>query len=392
MRILVVLTYYRPHVSGLTIYVERLANELAARGHEVTVLTSRHSAELARTEMIGAVRVVRVPVWARVSKGVIMPMPLYALGHARRSDVVSIHLPQFDGGMVALVSRVLRRRTVLTYHCDLRLPRGVINRVADTVTFAMNFLAGVCAHDVVAYTRDYADHSPLLRRFRSKVRVIPPPVSMGEPDPAAVSALRAEWGAADGPVIGLAARLATEKGVEYMVGAMAEILRSHPDARVVFAGAHADVVGEAAYRNRLAPAIAALGERWRFVGVLDPEAMSAFFGAIDVLVVSSVNSTESFGLVQVEAMLCGTPVVATDLPGVRQPVRITRMGVVVDAADASAIARGVIDVLARRDPLIRPRAEIERLFDIASTVDSYERLFDDRTISDRSPAELCDPH
>ena len=112
------------------------------------------------------------------------------------------------------------------------------------------------------------------------------------------------------------------------------MLESRPDARVVFAGPYEDVVGEAAYRERLTPAIAALGDRWRFLGVLDPHAMSSFFGAIDVLVVSSINSTESFGLVQVESMLCGTPVVATNLPGVRQPVLTTGMGAIVEPADA----------------------------------------------------------
>ena len=105
MKVLVALTYYRPHVSGLTIYVQRLAGELAARGHDVTVLTSRHDRRLPSEEVIDGVRIVRVPVWARISKGVIMPMPLWALWHARRHDAVSIHLPQFDGGAVALASR-----------------------------------------------------------------------------------------------------------------------------------------------------------------------------------------------------------------------------------------------------------------------------------------------
>jgi glycosyltransferase involved in cell wall biosynthesis len=375
MRVLIALTYYRPHVSGLTIYVERLAGELAARGHEVTVLTSHHQRDLSRDETVDGVRIVRVPVWARVSKGVIMPMPFWAFRHAPQNDVVSIHLPQFDGGMVAVASRVLRRRTVLTYHCDLRLPRGLLNRVVDSVTYVMNFVAGLCANSIVAYTRDYAEHSPLLRHFKRKISVIPPPVVMATPDAQDVACLRTEWGASNGPVIGVAARLATEKGIEYVINAMAEVLRSYPDARVVFAGAHENVVGESRYLEQLTPGIDALGDRWRFVGVLDPDAMSTFFGALDVLVVSSVNSTESFGLVQVEAMLCGTPVVATDLPGVRQPVHMTGMGVIVGVADSSAIARGIIDVLSRHEHLVRPRAEIAQLFDIASTVDSYERLF-----------------
>lgn len=375
MRILIALTYYRPHVSGLTIYVERLAGELVRRGHDVTVLTSHHDRQLPREEIVGGVRIVRVPVWARVSKGVIMPMPVWALVYARRNDVVSIHLPQFDGGAVAVASRLMRCRTVLTYHCDLRLPRGLVNRLADRVTHTINYLAGIFAHDVVAYTRDYAEHSVLLRHFKSKIRVIPPPVVMADPDPQAVAERRREWGLSNGPVIGVAARLATEKGIEHVVGAMTEVLTSCPDARVVFAGAYENVVGEAHYREQLAPGIEALGNRWRFVGVLDPKEMSTFFGVIDVLVVSSVNSTESFGLVQVEAMLCGTPAVATNLPGVRQPVQMTGMGVIVDVADPGALARGIIDVVSHPDRFVRTRAEIEQLFDISATVDSYEQLF-----------------
>ena len=50
--------------------------------------------------------------------------------------------------------------------------------MADAVVFAMNYVAGRLAHRIVAYTQDYADHSPLLRRFRQKIRVIPPPVIM----------------------------------------------------------------------------------------------------------------------------------------------------------------------------------------------------------------------
>ena len=73
MRILLALTYYRPYVSGLTIYVERLARGLAARGHAVTVLASRHDDALPRTEDVDGVRVVRVPVAFRVSKGAVMP-------------------------------------------------------------------------------------------------------------------------------------------------------------------------------------------------------------------------------------------------------------------------------------------------------------------------------
>jgi len=67
MRILIVLTYYRPHTSGLTIYAERLAKAWARRGHQVTVLTSRYDPSLAAEEVVDGVRIVRAPVWCRIS-------------------------------------------------------------------------------------------------------------------------------------------------------------------------------------------------------------------------------------------------------------------------------------------------------------------------------------
>ncbi len=373
--VLFVLTYYRPHVSGLTIYVERLARELVARGHQVTVLTSRHDDSLPATESIDGVRVVRVRVFARISKGVLMPICLRAIGEARRADVVSIHLPQLDGGPVAVVSRLLRRPTVLTYHCDLRLPAGFINRFADAIVFAMNLLAGLMSQRIVAYTQDYASSSRLLRRFPGKIRVIPPPVIMPASTAEASDEFRRRHGLGDGPVIGAAARLATEKGIEFLVDAMPALIERYPGIRMLFAGQHRDVVGEQQYWEMLAPRIAALGDRWTFLGVLQPDEMPAFYSAIDVLVVSSINSTESFGLVQVEAMYNGTPTVATNLPGVRQPVMMTGMGVVVDVADGAAIVAGVRELLDHPDSYRRPRAEIEAVFDLRATVDAYERLF-----------------
>ena len=135
-------------------------------------------------------------------------------------------------------------------------------------------------------------------------------------------------------------------------------------------------MGEEAYFERLRPRIEALGDAWRFVGTLNSEQMPAFFGSCDCVVVPSINSTESFGLVQVEAMLCGTPSVASDLPGVRQPVRMTGMGRVVPVADGAGLAEGVIDVLPapRRD---RPAARRRSRRSSASSARSreYEALF-----------------
>src|SRR5512136_866884 len=142
MRILTVLTYYRPHTSGLTIYTERLTRALAQRGHQVTVMTSQFDKSLPREEIMDGVRVIRVPVALRISKGVIAPtFGLVATKLVWENDVVHLHLPQFDAPGVAFRARFLGKPTVLTYHCDLKLPAGLFNRFVNLVVQLQNNLA-----------------------------------------------------------------------------------------------------------------------------------------------------------------------------------------------------------------------------------------------------------
>lgn len=376
MKILMALTYYRPHVSGLTIYVERLSRALAERGHAVTVLTSRYDNTLPREEVRDGVRVLRIPVLARVSKGVIMPtFGLVATRLVRDHEVLSLHLPQLDAAGLAVRGRLLHRPTVLTYHCDLQLPQGLFNRVVDRVVYVANYLSATLSDRIVAYTQDYADSSPLLSRFRNKITVIRPPVVMAGLRPIDAAAFRKKHKLDGRPVVGMATRLATEKGVEYLLDALPRLLKQFPDMKVLFAGQYQNVLGETAYYERLRPLIEEQGERWEFLGNLAQAEMPAFFASLDALVVPSSNSTESFGMVQVEAMLCGTPVVASDLPGVRQPVRMSGMGEIIPPRDSAALADAVIKVVASRAAYVRPRKEIEDMFSLDRTVTEYERLF-----------------
>jgi glycosyltransferase involved in cell wall biosynthesis len=377
VKVLLVLTYYHPHVSGLTIYVKRLAAALARNGYQVTVLTSRYDRSLPAEEVIDGVRVVRVPVWFRVSKGVIMPaFPLLAWRLMRQHDVVCVHLPQFEASLLALLARLAGRPVALTYHCDLQLPRGWFNRFVDRVVFVSNYVAGHLAQAAVAYTDDFARHSHFLSRFLDKVRVIPPPVIMPSPDSKQLATFKAQHDLHGQPVVGMAARLATEKGVEVLIEAMPRMLEVFPRLKVLFAGQYQDVMGEEAYYQRLMPQIKALGEEhWEFLGILSQDEMPPFYAACDALVVPSLNSTESFGLVQVEAMLCGTPSIASNLPGVRQPPRMTGMGEVTPIGDSVALAEAIIRVIQDPEAYHQPRSVIETTFSLERTVSGYEDLF-----------------
>ncbi|MBI5305395.1 MAG: glycosyltransferase family 4 protein [Chloroflexi bacterium] len=375
MKILIALTYYRPHISGLTIYVERLASALARQGHQVTVLTSRFDQSLAPRETVDGVTVIRHPVAFKLSKGAIMPGFLsHAFALMLQHDVVSVHLPQAEGGPLALLGRVARKPVVLTYHCDLQLPPGVVNRVVDRMVFTSNVMAGMFARRIVAYTKDYAVNSPLLSRFMSKIAVIYPPVEMPPPDPRAVAVLKQRYHAESNCVVGFAARFAAEKGIDYLIEAIPLVAEKCSSVKFLLAGETLKVIGENVW-ERLQPQIEHNRQYIEILGAIPNREMGNFFGACDVLTIPSINSTESFGLVQVEAMLSGCPVVASNLPGVREPVRVTGMGEIVPIMDARALADALVQVIANKARYVRPRAEIEAIFSLETTVAAYEKLF-----------------
>jgi glycosyltransferase involved in cell wall biosynthesis len=96
-----------------------------------------------------------------------------------------------------------------------------------------------------------------------------------------------------------------------------------------------------------------------------------------VLVVPSLNSTESFGLVQIEAMMNGVPVVASNLPGVRQPVHMTGMGEIAEIGDAASLKQALLQVLERPDGYRGDPADITRRFSPDVTAAAYEKLFNE---------------
>ena len=379
MKILTVLTYYRPHTSGLTIYAERLARAFAKRGHQVTVMTTQYDSSLSREEMVDGVKVIRVPVTARVSKGVIAPtFGLVATKLVAQHDVVQMHLPQFDAPGVALRGRLFGKPAVLTYHCDLLLPPGGFNRFVNMVVDIMNNAAGILSNHIVTYTQDYADHSPYLSRYASKLTPILPPVELPDPLPGAIQAFAEEHHIDERkPVIGMAARFAAEKGVEVLLDALPGILKKYPKAQVLYAGTYQNVMGEQVYSDRLMPRIREyqLAGHWTFLGNLDPVQMAAFYPNLDVFTVPSLNSTEAFGLVQIEAMMNGVPCVASALPGVRQPVKMHGMGRIAKIGDAADLAEAILEVLNEPQKFKGDVEAIRKAYNPDSVAQEYEKMF-----------------
>jgi len=372
MRILSILTYYHPHWTGLTLFARRIAEGLAARGHEVTVLTTRHDRALAPDELVDGVRVVRLDPLAFVSRGALLPtFPVHAARLVARHDVVQIHTPLAESLLVAWLCRIVRRPLVMMHYGDLVMPAGLGNRLVERSVTAMMAGAGRQARRVTILSADYAEHSRFLRPFADKLRAISPPIDIPLPQPDAVAAWRRELGLDASRVIGIAGRFVEEKGFDHLLRALPLLLEADPAIRIVYAGEHR--VAYEDFHGRCRHLIERHGSHVHFLGLLrDRQVLANFYALCDVFALPS--RTDCLAGVQVEAMLSGTPVVASDIPGAREVVLRTGMGRLTNPDTPEELARSLLAALRDRAALVKPRQDIRAVYDFDRSIAEYDAL------------------
>lgn len=369
MRILIALTYYAPHWTGLTAVAQAVAEGMAARGHAVTVLTSRFRSELPTEEDLNGVHVVRLPALMRISRGMVMPaFPSTARRLAAEHDVVQIHTPMLEAALLTRIAHQAGARAVITHHGDLVMPARPFDQFVQMIVTGMLRQAFGRADRAVVYTQDYVDHSAFLRPFAAKCVPVLPPVRI--PQPRGSAAWRRELELDGAPIIGFGGRFVEEKGFDFLLRAIPALGSEVPEMRLAYAG-EKDVVYEQFYQRCL-PLIRRADRAVVWLGLLqDRQRLADFYGMCDVVAVPS--RTDNLPLVPIEAMLCGTPVVITDIPGARMAVRLTGMGALVTPRDERALADGILEVLRHRSHYVRPRKEIEAVFNAERSLDEYER-------------------
>jgi glycosyltransferase involved in cell wall biosynthesis len=344
MKILIVLTYYTPYMSGVTEFARMLAEDLAHR-HEVTVLTTQHDVALPVEETLNGVRVVRAPVFARMHKGVLSwKFITWFRQLAKQHDVVNLHMPMLESGVLAML--VPRRKLVVNYQCDMAVVGGLLDRLAVNVTRISCWLATRRARDVGVLTHDYASSSAWLSGIRDKQHEVLAPMKA------------MPWSEVQAPTddvfrFGFVGRFVVEKGLPVLLDAFAQVHAQHGDrVRLVLVGDTHNIAG-GGIMDAIHGSIAALGDAVEVRGRVSEQELQAFYADLDVLVLPSVNRYEAFGMVQLEAMLSGARVIASNLPGVRTIVQNTGNGEVVPIGDAVALAGAMQRLMASQGGLSR---------------------------------------
>ena len=346
MKVLQANKAYAPTIGGVETVVKTLAEGLSRMpGISVEVLACTEGRSLRSRRAL----VQGVPVTYAANLGTIASMPIspsYAWRLARAvADVIHIHAP-FPLSDFSLLYSPWQRRSrvplIVSWHSDVVRQKRAL---ALYRPFLFSFLHRVDA--IVVSTPLHVSSSEVLPAFREKCHIVPYGLELGWARDgaryaASVRQIRGRYGE---PLILFVGRLVYYKGVEYLIEAMKDV----PRGRLL-------IVGQGPNEDDVRQMIDAYGLRDR-VSIIPPapdEELHACFHACDVLVLPSIQPSEAFGLVLVEAMACGKPVVSTDLgTGISYVNRDRHSGLVVPPRDPSELARALNTLI--ESPELRAR-------------------------------------
>lgn len=360
-KILCVINYYYPYVSGVSEYARLLCEEFVEKGYRVTVITSNHD-KLPEEEIINGVKVLRAPIICKISKGTVsLSFILKAWKLSKKADMVNLHLPMLESGLLSIL--IDSRKIVPTYHCDVNLPSGILNRFILKV---MDFSNNIClkrSRKIGVTSIDYMKHSRIAHRYVDKMIEAGAPIKKYS---------RVETTQDKNKrVIGFCGRIVEEKGIDVLLKAFEIVQKEENNVCLHIGGDYKKIAGGSIYESLDSYIQEHNIQNVKFLGKIPEEDMSKFYSSLDVFVLPSINSLEAFGMVQIEAMMCGTPVVASNLFGVRTIVKKTGMGEIAKVKDEKDLAEKILMVLRNRDQYIKSREYIESLYGTEACAKSY---------------------
>jgi len=358
-------------MGGIETYLQTLCAELSSQA-EVSLLVASDG-RMNSTELIEGVSVRRAATMCHFAGAPICPSIVRDVARSQ-ADIVHIHLPNPIGILAGLAVRP-SARLVVTYHSDIVRQR-ILGMASEPV---LRWMLNRC-DAIMATSQNYVASSPVLREYRDRCSVVPygiQPLRLGGNSTEFEHGIRSAYGTRIVLAVG---RVVYYKGFEFLVRAMAKV------------NGHLLLVGEGPLRHSLEAEarVAGVSDRVHFLGNIPNSELMPCYRASQVFALPSIARSEAFGIVQLEAMACGRPVVNTQLESGVPFVSIDGVtGFTIPPKDSNALAAALTRLL--DDPALcarfgeAGRRRVEQEFTAermaSKTLEVYRSVLGNRSIT-----------
>ena len=376
MKIFQVVPHYPPHIGGMEFYVQGLSEELAARGHDVTVFTSSNKA-FPSVGKVNGVKICSLKTMTKVYNVPIVPSLFLKLLDEEKPDVIHVHqYPIFFSDVSAAVCRLRNIPLLLHVHVVSEAKSALSGIVSGMYYSTLGLRTLQTADTVVVPSLAYKSKLLKMRVKPDKIQVILCGIDTKKfhtknDD----EAFKTRYHCQGSKVILSVGRLNYQKGFQYLIEAMPAVLQQIPNVKLI-------IIGEGeqfAYLKQLSKSLG-LSESVIFTGAIDSTEIPTAYSAADVFVLPSLF--ECLPLVIIEAQAAGKPVIGTRVGGTPEGIVEGETGFLVEPGDPKPLGAAIIRVLSD-ERFARKMGEkgkefVEARFSIQSAVSSvieaYKKL------------------
>ncbi|RLG14823.1 MAG: glycosyltransferase family 1 protein [Candidatus Nanohalarchaeota archaeon] len=342
MKILQTPVRFKPYIGGVENYVYELSKQLVRQGHEVKVICANEPLSKAQ-EQIEGVEVNRLKYFGKIANTNITPLlPVKLL--SEEFDVIHTHLPTpWSAEWSAVISVLRRKKLVVTYHNDIA-GRGISKYIAKFYNMTMlKFIMGR-AHKIIITQPKYLDYSPYLKKYNDKIVVIPVGVDTKRFKPMKVKKEPHTVG-----FLSVLDEYHRYKGLDYLLKAVVPAKEKMPDIKLMIGGS-----GALLREYKKMAKYLGIEDNVKFLGFIPDKKLVEFYNKLDVFVLPSTSSEqEGFGIVALEALACGTPVIMTDIMGISREIKKNSAGIVIKPKDERELAKMLVKLLSKKSKTIR---------------------------------------
>lgn len=354
-----------------------LSQELVKRGHQVTVITtSRGKAHKEQTyvEWMSGIKVIRYPETRYFLEAPLVPQIAFRVLQ-EDFDLLHVHgMTPCISDLAIFCGKLKRKPIVVTYHYDPETPLFgslgfVVARLYDQIAyFLLKLVDGI-----VATTKSYAETSPVLSRLLERVEMIPLGINRDKFDLTSSYNLNSDHANANAKseVILFVGQLREHKGLRYLLKAMKIVKAQISDARLIIVGDGPQRASLTKYASELK-----VDDVVSFEGNVTEDILPHYYAFSNMVVLPSYTRRDAFGLVLLEAMAAEKPIVASNIPGIREIV--SGAGILVPPRNSQKLAKAILEILSGNQSVEKMRWHARKNIQQYSwkhIVERYERLY-----------------
>lgn len=365
-KVLIVSDYFIPHWTGIATSLSYFIDQYNAI-YDFTVLTIKHGNTLPTNEHFHGANIIRVPYQLSLSRAKysFLFLPTF-ITMFLTFDTIFINSPNSNILFVTLLCTLFRKRVVIFHQGDLILTKSFFNRIVEKIFDFHTHFSCTMANAVATYTQDYAEHSRILSNHLDKLHTF-----LFIPKKKTAIAKRfsgIEKQKQKGlSIFGFAGRYVEEKGIDILLSSIKKVIQKKKNVHFYFAG---DAMS---YEKN--DYFSKTNDLFGFItnlGLLDTISMSSFLSSLDFLIIPS--RSDCFPLVQIEALQQGTPIIASNTPGIRVPVMKTHYGFLFENKNVTDLANKIVYSISGRKKLTQYKKNVDILLN-QTTYDATIKTF-----------------